>query len=171
MVDVALEVDDAGPLGQHALREAVVEGVADFLHVGVAGAEEHVVADADDLRQEGDHVGGFADGFAVGDLRLAFVEVLDGQAEQVAGGREGEARAGGIVAEVGDGQPRVEDAQRDVLLVELLQQFGGLEDEFEFGHRLVPREQEVLAGQAGVQLFDGFEHFNGVHGFPCILLW
>ena len=39
--------------------------------IGVALADVHVVPDADDVGHEGDHVGGLADGLAVGDLALA----------------------------------------------------------------------------------------------------
>ena len=74
MVDVALEADDAGALVEHALIEPFLNGPGDFAHVAVALAEIHVVADADDLRQERDHVRRLAHGFAVGDLRFALVE-------------------------------------------------------------------------------------------------
>ena len=52
----------------------------DFGHVFVAFAEEDVVANADGLGEERDHVRGLAHGFAVGDLRFAFVEFLKLQA-------------------------------------------------------------------------------------------
>ena len=69
-------------------------------HVGVALADVHVVADADHLRHEGDHVRRLAHRLPVGDLALSLVEVGDGEAQQVAGRGEAEARAGGVVAEL-----------------------------------------------------------------------
>ena len=92
----------------------------DFDHVFVAFAQEDIVADADGFGEEGDHVGGFADGFAVGDLRLAFVEFLQVQAQERGGAGEAEAGAGGLIAEVGDRDAAVEDAAADVGGVEVL---------------------------------------------------
>lgn len=83
VIDIALQVDKRRALGQHALTIAVVERFAHLAHIGVAGAEVHIVADADSVRAEGDHVGGFTYGFAVGNLRFTLVQVLLRKAEQV----------------------------------------------------------------------------------------
>ena len=83
VVDVALQVDQVGPLLQDAGREAVFHGGGYLLHVRVTRAQENVVADADELGKEGDHVGRLAHGLAVGDLRTALVQVLNAQAQQV----------------------------------------------------------------------------------------
>src|ERR1041384_8039286 len=64
----------AAALAEDAFAEAFFDGVGDFAHVFVAFAEIDVVADADGFSEEGDHVGGFAHGLAVGDLGFAFVE-------------------------------------------------------------------------------------------------
>ena len=69
------------------------------MHVGVALADVHVIADSDDVCHEGDHVGGLTNGLAVGYLGFALVQILYFQAQQVAGGSEGEAGTGGVVAE------------------------------------------------------------------------
>ena len=107
MVAVALQVDDRRPLRQDAVLVARARPTAATSgHVLVALADEHVVADADDLGQEGDHVGGLAHRLAVRDLRLALVEVHAAQAEQARGAGEGEARARRLVAEVRDAPAR-----------------------------------------------------------------
>ena len=110
VVEVALEVDDRRALQQDALAVALVERGGDLAHVGVALAEEHVVADADDLGEEADHRGGLAHGLAVGDLRGGLVELLGREAEQVAGRPEGVARARRLVAE--DGRRRGRSRRR-----------------------------------------------------------
>jgi hypothetical protein len=68
MIHIALQVDHAGPLMQHALVKTVLHRARHGAHVRVARAEKHVVANPDDLGQERDHVRRFAYGFAVGDL-------------------------------------------------------------------------------------------------------
>jgi len=73
MVDVALQVYHGGAVGQHAGREAFVEGLRHFALVFVAFAEIHVVTDADRLGKEAYHVRGFPYRLSVGNLALAFV--------------------------------------------------------------------------------------------------
>ena len=80
MVDVALEVDQRRFLFEDAVFIALRDGIDDFFLVGMTFADVHVVADADDVGHEGDHVGRFPDRFAVGNLALLFVQVLDLQA-------------------------------------------------------------------------------------------
>ena len=63
---------------------ALGDRIHHLMHVGVALADVHIVADADHVRHEGDHVGRLAHGLAVGHLALALVKVLHGQAQQVA---------------------------------------------------------------------------------------
>ena len=43
----------------------------------MALADIHVVADTDDVGHEGNHISRFADCFAVGNLALLFIEVLN----------------------------------------------------------------------------------------------
>ena len=148
MVDVALEVDQGGLLLQHAVLVALGHGVHELVHVGVALANVHVVADADDVGHEGHHVGGLADGLAVGDLALALVQILHLQAQQVAGG--GEAGAGGVVAEQGDTQAGLEDLGGDVVLAHVAQGVGDGEDGLELVVGLFPGQEEV----ALVHLFE-----------------
>ena len=50
MVEVALQVDNSRPYGQHTTGGAVVECFAYLAHVFVAFAQVHVVADADKIR-------------------------------------------------------------------------------------------------------------------------
>ena len=167
MVDVALEVDQRGLLLEDARLVALGDGVHHVVHVGVALADVHVVPDADDVGHEGDHVGRLAHGLAVGDLALALVQVLDLQAQQVAGGGEGEAGAGGVVPEQGDAQPGIEDFGGDVVFPHVAQRVGhgehggqlvvGLlpgQEEVAFVHRLKVQAVEFL--NIGLQL--------GIHG-------
>jgi len=81
VVDVALQVDHGRAGGQNAGLDALIEGFPDFALVAVAFAEVHVVANANRLGEEADHVRSFADGLAVRDLALAFVEVLHVEAK------------------------------------------------------------------------------------------
>ena len=98
----------------------------------MARAEEHVVADPDDFRQERNHVRCFSDGLAVRDLRLAFVEVLHRKPEQVRARREGEAGARGVVAEVGDREPAVEATRGYIVVAQLFELLGNEYDQFQF---------------------------------------
>ena len=109
---------------QNAILVGLLHGLGDLGHVGVALADVHVVADADDVGHEGDHGSGLADGLAVSDLGLLLVQVLQLKAEQVGCLREGEARTGGVVTEQGDGQTRIEDLGRNVVLAQLAQGVG-----------------------------------------------
>ena len=77
VVDVALEVDQGGLLLQHAVLVALGHGVHELVHVGVALADVHVVADTDHVGHEGNHVGGLAHGLAVGYLGFALVQILN----------------------------------------------------------------------------------------------
>ena len=109
---------------QNAILVSLLDRLGDLSHVGVALADVHVIADADDVGHEGDHGSGLADGLAVSDLGLLLVQVLQLKAEQVGGLREGEARTGGVVAEQRDGQARIEDLGRNVVLAQLAQSVG-----------------------------------------------
>ena len=99
MVNVALQIDQRGLLLKHAVAVAFGHGVHNVVHICVALANVHIVAYAYNVRHEGYHVGGFAHGFAVGNLALPFVQILHLKAQQVARGREGEAGAGRIIPE------------------------------------------------------------------------
>ena len=121
VVDVALEVDERRLLLEHARLVALGDGVDDVVHVGVALADVHIVADADDVRHERDHVRGLAHRFAVRDLALALVEVLHLKPEKVARRRKAEARAGGVVTEQRDAESGIEDLAGDVVLTQVTQ--------------------------------------------------
>ena len=143
VVDVALQVDQGGLLLQHAVLVAGGDRVHHLVHVLVALADVHVVPDADDVGHEGDHVGGLTDGLTVGDLALALVQVLDLQAQQVAGGGEGEPGAGGVVPEQGDAQAGVEDLGGDVALPQIAQGVGHGEHGGQLVVGLLPGQEEV----------------------------
>ena len=158
MIGVGLQGDERGTVIQNAVLVSLLDRLGDLGHVGVALADVHVIADADDVGHEGDHGSGLADGLAVSDLGLLLVQVLQLKAEQVGGLREGEARTGGVVTEQGDGQARVEDLGRNVVLAQLAQGVGDDVERLELIGGLVPGVQEVAAVHTlkieAVQLLD-----------------
>ena len=132
-----------GLLLENAVAVALLQSVHERLLVLVALMDVHIVADADDVGHEGDHVGRLADGLAVGDLGLLLVEDLLLEAEEVAGGGEGEAGTGGVVAEEGDAQTGVEDLRGLVALTQVAQGVGHGEDSVDLVVGLVPGPVEV----------------------------
>ena len=143
MVDVALQVDQRRALLENAVTVALFQSVHEGLLILVALVDVHVVADADDVSHEGDHVGSLTDGLAVGDLRLLLVEDLLLEAEEVAGGSEGEAGPGGVVAEQGDAETGVEDLRGLVALAQIAQGVGYGKDSVDLVVGLVPGPVEV----------------------------
>ena len=124
VVDIALEVDQRGLLFEHARLVALGHGVDDVVHIRIALADVHIVADADDVGHEGDHVRGLAHRFAVRDLALALVEILHLKAEEVARRREREARAGGVIAEQRNAEAGIKDFRGDIVLPQVTQRVG-----------------------------------------------
>ena len=74
MVDVALQVDERRTLLKNAVAVAFLQSVHERLLVLMALMDVHIVADADDVGHEGDHVGRLTDRLAVGNLGLLLVE-------------------------------------------------------------------------------------------------
>ena len=105
--------------------------------------DKHIIPDADDVRHEGHHVGGFPNGLAVGDLRLLFVQILNLQTQQITGGGKGEAGAGGVVPEDGDTQTGIKDPGGLIPLPEIPQRIGYGEDGLQFLISLVPSPIKV----------------------------
>ena len=173
VVDVALEVDQGGPLFQHAIAVAFLHRFGNRVHVGVALADVHVVAYADDVGHEGNHVRGFAHGFAVGNLRFAFVEILHFKAEQVAGAGEAEPGTRGVVAEQGDAEPGIEHPARDVGFPQAAQDFRHKEGRGDFVVGLLPRQEEVVHVHAAVialgEVADQFADADLVHEVLLLL--
>ena len=79
----------------------------------------------------------------MGDLGLLLVEDLLLEAEEVAGGGEGEAGTGGVVAEQGDAQTGVEDLRGLVALTQIAQSVGYGKDSVDLVVGLVPGPVEV----------------------------
>ncbi|CCX41636.1 unknown [Clostridium sp. CAG:1024] len=155
MVDVALEIHERGLLLEHAVLVALRHGVDDLMHVGVALADVHIVADTDRVRHEGDHVCGLADGLAVRDLALALVKILNFQTQQVAGGCEREARAGAVVAEQRDAEAGVKDLRGYVVLAQMAQRVRNGEHRFDLILRFFPGQEKVAFVHVRiVQLFE-----------------
>ena len=143
MVNIALQVDERGSLLENAVAVALFQSVHERLLVLVALMDVHIVADADDISHEGNHVGRFTDRLAMGDLGLLLVEDLLLKAEEVAGGGEREAGTGGVVAEQGDAQTGVEDLRGLVALTQVAQSVGYGKDSVDLVVGLVPGPVEV----------------------------
>jgi hypothetical protein len=143
MVNVALQVHERRSLLEDTVAVALFQRVHERLLVLVALMDVHVVADADDVSHEGNHVRGLADGLAVCDLGLLLVEDLLLEAEEVAGGSEGEAGTGGVIAEEGDAEAGVEDLRGLVALPQVAQSVGYGKDSVDFVVGLVPGPVEV----------------------------
>ena len=166
VIHVALQVHQSGLLLQNTVAVAFLHGVHEGLLILVTLADEHIIADADDVGHEGHHVGRLADGLAVGDLGLLLVQILHLQTQQVAGGGEGEAGTGGVVAEDGDAQAGIEHAGALVALAQVAQSVGHGEDGVDLVVGLVPSPIEiglvhvvdVQGGQMACQL-NSLAHF------------
>ncbi len=157
VINVALQVDQRRALGQHSLLEPFVERGAHFTHVGVAGPQVHVVANADGIGAKRDHVGGFTHRLAVGNLGLALVQILLGQAQQVEGGGVGEAGTGGVVAKHRDAKTGIEQLGGDVFGAQSLEGLGQFEHQRQLLRGLLPGQQEVFFMQVGLEFIDLFD--------------
>ena len=144
VVDIALEIHQGRPLLQHPVPVALGHRVGYGLHIGVTLSDVHIVPDTDDIGHEGDHIGGLPHGLAVGDLALALVQVLDLQAQQVAGAGEGEAGPGGVVPEEGDAQAGIKDPRGNVPLPQIPQRVRHGKHPGDLLVRLVPSEEKVV---------------------------
>ena len=170
MVHIALQVHQSGALLQNAVPIALLQSIHEGLLIGVTLTDIHIIADTDDISHEGDHVGGFPDGLAVGDLRLFLVQDLLLQAQQVAGGGEGEAGAGGIVAEQGNAQAGVKDAGALVALTQVTQGIGHGEDSVDLVIGLVPSPIEIaLIHIVNAQGFQMAGQFNSLAHIDYLL--
>ena len=74
----------------------------------------------------------------MGNLGLLLIENLLFQTQEVAGGGEGEAGTGGVVAEQGDAQTGVEDLRGLVALTQIAQSVGYGKDSVDLVVGLVP---------------------------------
>ena len=166
MVDIALQVHQRGTLLENAVTVALFQRIHERLLIFVALMDVHVVADADDVGHERDHVGRFADGLAVGDLRLLFIEHLLLQTQQVARRGEGEAGTGGVIAEERNAEAGIENLRGLVALAQVAQRVGHGKDRVEFFVSLIPRPVEVglvhVVDMQGLEMsgkFNSFAHF------------
>ena len=131
MVDVALEIDQSGFLLQNTCFMSFRNGVNNGMHVGVAFSNIHVVTDSDRVRHEGNHVGCFANRFAVRNLALTLIQILNFQTQQIAGGSEGKPCPRAVVTEQGDAKTGVKDLGGNVVLAEMTQRVGNGENRFD----------------------------------------
>lgn len=156
---IALKVDDAWAAHENLLLSGLGDGVSDLKHVLVASTKVKIITDTDDLSEEGHHSSGLADGFTVGDLGLALIKISWGKAEHGSSGHEGEASTGGVVAEDGSSEARVEAADADVVGGEFLKSPGAVEGGADGLVVHVPCAEPVFA--EGLNLwFEGFEFLD-----------
>ena len=171
VVDVALQVHERGLLLENTVPIALLHGVHEGLLILVTLADEHIVADTDDVGHERHHVRRLADGLAVGDLGLLLVEVLHLETQQVAGGGEGETGAGGVVAEDGDAETGIEDAGALVALTQIAQSVRHGEHGVQLLVGLVPRPVKVVFIHiVDVQLLQVLRQLNGLAHFLFLLI-
>ena len=171
MVHIALQVHQSGTLLQDALTIAVFQSVHEGLLIGVALADVHIIADTDDISHEGHHVRGLADGLAVSDLGLLLVQNLLFQTQQVAGGSEGEAGTGGVVAEQGNAQAGIKNTGALVALTQVTQSVGYGEDGVDLIIGLVPSPIEIaLIHVVDVQGLQMAGQFNGLTHVDYLLV-
>ena len=166
VVDVALEVHKRRALFEDAVAVALFERVHEGLLILVALADEHIVANADDVGHERDHVRRLAHGLAVCDLGLLFIEHLLLKTQQVARGGKREARARGVVTEDRNAETGIEDLRVLVALAQVAQRVGHGEDCVDLLVGLVPRPVEVgLVHIIDVQRLKVARQFNSLaHG-------
>ncbi len=123
----------------------------------MAFPDKHVVAYADHLRQERDHVGRLAHGLAVGDLGLGLVEIHQRQTQQAGGAGKREAGPGRLVPKQRDRQPSPEESGIDVAAPQLLEDLRGQQKRLEIAIGQLPGQQRILAVESRIglgQLFD-----------------
>ena len=143
MVHVALQVHERRSLLEDTVAVALFQRVHERLLILMTLMDVHVVADADDVSHERDHVCGLTDGFAVGNLGLLLIENLLFQTQEVAGRSKREAGTGGVVAEQGNAETGVEDLRGLVALAQIAQGVGYGKDRVDFVVGLVPGPVEV----------------------------
>ena len=80
----------------------------------------------------------------MGDLGLLLIQILHFQTQQVAGGGEGEAGTGGVVAEDGDAQAGIEHAGALVALTQVAQSVGYGKHGVDLVIGLVPSPIEIV---------------------------
>ena len=99
VVDVALQIHKCRFLFQNAVFIALCYRVNHFMHIGISLADVHIIADTDNVSHERDHICCLADGLAVGYLRFPFVQILNFESQQVAGGSKRKTGTCRIIAE------------------------------------------------------------------------
>ena len=144
VIHVALQVHQRGLLLQHAVTIAFLHSVHEGLLILMTLADEHIVTDTDHICHEGDHVGSLTDSLAVGDLRGLFIQILHLEAQQVAGGGEGETGTGGVVAEDGDAETGIKHAGGLIALTEIAQCVSHGENGVDFIIGLIPSPIEIV---------------------------
>ena len=144
MVDVALQVHKRRLLLEDAVPESFRHRVDDIMHVLVAFSDIHVIADTDDVRHEGNHIGSFTYRLAMSDLALLLIQILYFEAEQIAGRSKAEARACGIVAEQADAKPGLKHFGGNVILAHVAKRIGHGKYRIDLVIRLLPGQEEVI---------------------------
>ena len=109
----------------------------------------------------------------MGNLGLLLVQILRPQTQQVAGGGEGEAGAGGVIPEDGDAQAGIEDPGGLVPLPQIPQGVRHRKDGLQLLVRLVPCPVEVgLVHIVDVQALQMLRQFDGLrHNFLSYVMY
>ena len=93
----------------------------------------------------------------MGNLGLALVQILLGQAEQVEGGGVGETGTGGVVTKHRDAKTGIEQLGGDVFGAQSLEGLGQFEHQRQLLRGLLPGQQEVFFMQVGLEFIDLFD--------------
>ena len=119
MIDIALQVDHRWSLVQNALLIALLNRACHLAHIFIAFAQEHVIADADDFSEKGDHSSGFPDRLAMRNLGFYLIQFRESQSQSIHCRGKAEAGARRIVAENGNRQARVKHPEWPFLCMHL----------------------------------------------------
>ena len=77
VIDIALQVDKSRFLLKDTVFISLCYGVNNFVHISISFADVHIIADADNVSHERDHVGCLADCLTVCNLRFSLVQILN----------------------------------------------------------------------------------------------
>ena len=99
VVYVTLKVYKSRSLLKDSVFVALSYSVHKLFLISMAFSDIHIIADTDHISHKGNHVGCFADSFAVSDLRFFLIQILNLKAKKVACRSKGETGSCGVVAE------------------------------------------------------------------------
>ena len=113
------------------------------MHVFVALADVHIIADTDNVSHEGNHVSGLTNGLTMSDLALALVKILNLKTKQVTSRCKRETGTGRVITEQGDAQAGLEYLGGDVMLSHVTQSVSYGENSLDLIIGLLPGQEEI----------------------------